>query len=140
MPLWKTKEKDLVRLAGMDAVIFLRFINMCRNMFVVMALAGCGILIPVNYTQSIMSDGVSWVLRLTPQNVWNNGQWGTVIVAWIINLTVLGMLWWNYRQITRLRRDYFDTPEYQSSLHARSLMVCARLAEPKAVLLMPFQC
>lgn len=108
----------------MDAAVFMRFLDMCRNMFVIMAVAGCAILIPINYTKSIMSDNVSWVLRLTPQNVWNNDQWGTVIVAWIINLTVMGFLWWNYRQVLRLRRAYFESPEYQSSLHARSLMVC----------------
>ncbi|CAN8102953.1 unnamed protein product [Discula destructiva] len=123
MPLWKTKEKDLIRLAGMDAAVFMRFLDMCRNMFLIMAVAGCAILVPINYTQSINSDGVSWVLKLTPQNVWNNGQWGTVILAWIINITVLGMLWWNYRQVLRLRREYFDSPEYQSSLHARTLML-----------------
>lgn len=124
MPLWRTKETDLIRLAGMDAAVFMRFLDMCRDMFTIMAVAGCAILVPINYTKSINSDGVSWVLRLTPQNVWNNDQWGTVIVAWIINLTVMGFLWWNYRQVLRMRRTYFDSPEYQTSLHSRSLMVC----------------
>lgn len=113
----------MIRLAGLDAVVFMRFINMCRNIFVVTAIAACAILVPINYTQSINSDNVSWVLRLTPQNVWNNSQWGTVITAWIINFTVLGALWWNYRKILHLRRDYFESPEYQQSLHARTLML-----------------
>lgn len=126
MPLWRTKEKDFIRLAGLDAVIFMRFNNMCRNMFVLMAIAGCAILIPVNYSKSINSDGVSWVLRLTPQNVWNNAQWGTVVCAWIFNITVIGGLWWNYRKVLQLRRDYFESPDYQRSLHARTLVVCAR--------------
>ncbi|PSS05142.1 hypothetical protein BD289DRAFT_449017 [Coniella lustricola] len=122
-PLWKTKEKELVRLAGLDAAIFMRFNEMCRNMFLVMAVAACAILIPVNYLLSIESEGVNWAIRLTPQNAWNNAQWGTVLCAWLYNIAVLGSLWWNYRKVLHLRRDYFESPEYQASLHARTLML-----------------
>lgn len=126
MPLWRTKEKELIRLAGLDAAIFMRFINMCRNMFFIIAVAGCAILIPINYSKSATTSGsVSWIMRLTPQGVWNNAHWGTVICAWIFNITVIGLLWWNYRKVLQLRRVYFESPEYQSSLHARSLMVCS---------------
>lgn len=33
---------------GLDAVIFLRFLRMVRNIFLVLSVFGCGILIPVN--------------------------------------------------------------------------------------------
>jgi len=32
-------------------------------------------------------------------------------------------LWINYRSVTRLRREYFESHEYQTSLHSRTLMV-----------------
>ena len=41
------KEQDLVEKIGLDAVIFLRFLRMIRNMFVVLTILGCVILIPV---------------------------------------------------------------------------------------------
>lgn len=123
MPLWRTNEKELIRLAGMDAAIFMRFGEMCRNVFTCMSVAACAILIPVNWSLSIETQNVNWAIRLTPQNAWNNAQWGTVICAWIYNVTVLGGLWWNYRKVLHLRRAYFESPEYQSSLHARTLMV-----------------
>lgn len=110
-------------MAGLDAVIFLRFINMLRNMFIIMAVIGCAVLVPVNYTQSIRFDSDTWLMRLTPSNVWNEAQWATVLSAWLFNLVVLGFLWWNYRKVLHLRREYFETPEYQQSLHSRTLMV-----------------
>ena len=42
------KEQELVEKIGLDAVIFLRFLRMLRNMFIVLSVFGCGILIPVN--------------------------------------------------------------------------------------------
>lgn len=122
-PLYKTSEKDLIRLAGLDAAIFMRFISMCRNMFLVLAVAGAAIMAPINYTQSVSTDNLSWTLLVTPMNVWNNAQWGSVVCAWISNITIIGLLWWNYRKVLLLRRDYFESPEYQQSLHARTLMV-----------------
>jgi hypothetical protein len=42
------KEQDLVDKIGLDAVVFLRFLRMIRNIFCVVTVFGCGILIPVD--------------------------------------------------------------------------------------------
>jgi len=39
-PVFKTNEDTFVHMIGMDATIFLRFARMCRNMFVVLSIAG----------------------------------------------------------------------------------------------------
>ncbi|KUI68753.1 hypothetical protein VM1G_04279 [Cytospora mali] len=122
-PLWQTNEKDMIRLAGLDAVIFMRFVIMLRDMFLIMAVIGCAILVPVNYTQSVHYDTDTWLMRLTPENAYNNAQWGTVLCAWLFNIVVIGFLWWNYRKVLHLRREYFGSMEYQQSLHARTLML-----------------
>lgn len=122
-PLWQTTEQDLVTLVGLDATIFMRFTRMCRNIFLVLTVIGCCVLLPVNYTQSKGSDGDTWLARITPLNVWEEAQWALVVVAWLMNIIVCGYLWWNYRRVTQLRRQYFESPEYQQSLHARTLMV-----------------
>ncbi|KAK7721331.1 hypothetical protein SLS64_001627 [Diaporthe eres] len=116
-PLWQTTEKDMIRMAGLDAVIFLRFINMLRNMFIIMAIIGCAVLVPVNYTQSIRFDSDTWLMRLTPSNVWNEAQWATVLSAWLFNIVVLGFLWWNYRKVLHLRREYFETTDGMMQLY-----------------------
>ena len=124
-PLWNSSEAEMVGYVGMDATIFLRFTRMCRNIFVILTVLGCGILIPINvkYVDQATKPE-SWLAVITPSNVWGSAQWAQVVFAYITNLTVCGFLWWNYRKVLVLRRKYFESEEYQNSLHARTLMVC----------------
>ncbi|KAI0866460.1 hypothetical protein F4860DRAFT_140837 [Xylaria cubensis] len=123
-PLWRTSEKDLVAHAGMDAAIFIRVMSMCRNIFLVIAVIGTAVLLPIYWTQNSDKDPVQkWFLRLTPANVWNTNIWALVVIGYLFNIVVCGFLWWNYRQVLRLRRVYFESEEYQHSLSARTLML-----------------
>lgn len=122
-PLWSTTEKDVIATAGLDAAVFLRFTRMCRNIFLVLAFFGCAILIPVNYTQNSGTAAQKWFKRITPLEVWGAAEWVQVVMAYLVNSTICGFLWWNYRKILQLRRTYFETEEYHYSLHARTLMV-----------------
>ncbi|KAH8201577.1 hypothetical protein TruAng_004269 [Truncatella angustata] len=123
-PLWNTSEQDVIGHAGLDAAVFLRFARMCRNIFLVLAILGCSILIPVNWTQNSNTSGnQKWFKHITPLEVWNDAQWSQVVMAYLANLTICGFLWWNYRKVVTLRRQYFDSEEYQYSLHARTLML-----------------
>lgn len=101
----------------------MRFTRMCRNMFLILSVLGCGILIPVNYTKTSADKDDSWLSRITPLNVWGSAQWGLVVFIWLVNVIVCGFLWWNYRRVLLLRRQFFQSLEYQQSLHARTLMV-----------------
>ncbi|KAK4100913.1 DUF221-domain-containing protein [Parathielavia hyrcaniae] len=123
-PLWSTSEQDMVNLVGMDAALFMRFTRMCRNIFLVLAVLGCAIMIPINYTNYVtIGDGDQWVLMVTPKNVWGSPQWATVVFAWLLAIIVCGFLWWNYRKVLLLRREYMKSDEYHQSLHARTLML-----------------
>jgi hypothetical protein len=121
-PVLRTTEKDIIFQVGLDATIFLRFLRMCRNIFIVITVIGCGIIIPINLTMSSINNP-SWVVQVTPLNTFGEANWALVVCAWLFNVVVAGFLWWNYRIVLKLRRQYFDTPEYQNSLHARTLMV-----------------
>ncbi|SLM35141.1 Domain of unknown function DUF4463 [Lasallia pustulata] len=129
-PVMRTKEAELVDKVGLDATVFLRFTNMCRNLFLTMSLVGCGILIPINVISS--NKGIAKTISnqtnrafavMTPQFIFGSALWSHVFCAWIFDITVAYFLWSNYRAVTRLRRQYFESPEYQMSLHARSLMM-----------------
>ncbi|KAG5980367.1 hypothetical protein E4U55_004107 [Claviceps digitariae] len=128
-PLLHTKEIVLMQQIGMDATIFLRFTRMLRNMFLVLALIGISILVPVNITSYTRidymgkPDTTEWMLRITPRNSWGQPIWAVVVVGYAFNFVVMGFLWWNYRRVVALRRAYFDSEEYQASLHARTLML-----------------
>ena len=108
---------------GMDATVFLRFTRMLRNMFCMLGLIGLCIMIPVNVTQGANIPGGSGFSIMTPLFVFGGGLWAQVVVAWATNIVVAYFLWHNYRRILALRRAYLESPEYQSSLHARSVMI-----------------
>ncbi|KAG6007716.1 hypothetical protein E4U21_005677 [Claviceps maximensis] len=128
-PLLHTKEVAMMQQIGMDATIFLRFTRMLRNMFLVLALVGISILLPVYITSykeievNGKPDATEWMLRITPRNSRGQPIWASVIVGYVFNFVVMGFLWFNYRRVVALRRIYFDTEEYQASLHARTLML-----------------
>ncbi len=124
-PVVKTKENDLIRHLGLDATVFLRFTRMCRNIFLTLTVLGVGILIPVNVLCGISEafDNISPLARITPINTFDQPNWAQVVVAYAFDLIICGYLYYNYRKVTELRRDYFNSPEYMGSLHARTLMI-----------------
>ena len=133
-PVWKTKEQALVEKVGMDAAVFIRFTKMCRNIFLVLTVVGCAIVIPLNIKgankDGSNGSGISAFMKMTPQFLLGQSFWGLVVCSYLINIVVCGFLWWNYRAVARLRRQYFESVDYQSSLHARTLMVWQSLPAP----------
>jgi hypothetical protein len=126
-PVWRTTEQELVDKVGLDATIFIRFTKMCRNIFLVLSVMGCGILIPVNVIGGKQFNGVgniSSFMKMTPQFMIGSIYWALVACSWVIDIVVCFFLYINYRAVTRLRREYFESADYQNSLHARTLMVC----------------
>jgi hypothetical protein len=125
-PVWKTKESDLVDRIGLDATVFLRFTSMCRNIFLVLSVFGCSIMIPVNMAKGeiSLSRGMSVFATMTPLYVFNRALWSHVACAWTFDVIVAFFMWRNYSAVRALRRQYFQSSEYQMSLHARTIMVC----------------
>jgi len=121
------KEQDLVDKIGLDAVVFLRFMRMSRNIFCVVTVIGCGILIPINVVGGSpfykQWKSIPTLMKFTPQYIFGPKFWAFVIVAYLFQGTVCGFLWWNYRAVFNLRRTYFESQEYQASLHSRSLLL-----------------
>ena len=124
-PVSKTKENVLVDKIGLDAILFLRFTRMLRNIFVSLGLIGLLVMIPVNITMRNkgISGGLDAFAIMTPLYVFGNGLWSQVVCAWAFDIIVCYFLWHNYRRVRTLRRNYFESQEYQRSLHARTLIV-----------------
>jgi hypothetical protein len=132
-PVFKHNENQYVETIGLDATVFLRFARMCRNLFVVLAVLGCGIIIPINVIKGkqlqnqLGANGqgtnTQAVFLMTPQGLFGGIFWAFVGVAYIFNFIICGFLWWNYRAVHQLKRTYLESSEYQQSLHSRTLMV-----------------
>lgn len=120
------KEQELVEKIGLDAVVFLRFLRMIRDIFIVFSIIGCGILIPVSVVGG--SDFQQWsdvatLMKFTPQYIFGKKFWAFVVCAYLFQGTVCAFVWWNYRAVLQLRRAYFNSHDYKSSLHSRTLLV-----------------
>ncbi|KAI9803000.1 MAG: hypothetical protein M1825_002233 [Sarcosagium campestre] len=124
-PLLKTREMHLVDKIGLDATIFLRFMRMCRNLFLVMSFIGCAVLIPANVIGSDpnLKAGLKGFTLMTPLIVKPQALWAQVVCSWLFDVIVAVFLWINYRAVVKLVRANFCSPEYQASLHARTLMI-----------------
>ncbi|KAH9905696.1 putative DUF221 domain protein [Xylariomycetidae sp. FL2044] len=125
-PIIKTREQVLVDKIGLDATLFIRFTKMCRNILIILSLIGCGVYIPLNIVENNANDTTNdnnVFMNLTPLGVWGTACWAHVIVSYAFNSVICFFLWTNYRSVTRMRREYFSSPEYQASLHSRTLIV-----------------
>lgn len=126
-PVVMTKEQQLVDKIGMDATLFLRFGRMSRNIFFCVTVVGCGVIIPLNLiagkSESSGFSDVAIFRKLTPAFVNGNAFWAYVVVAYVFDVIICFFLWHNYRAVLRLRRAYFDSPDYQRSLHSRTLLI-----------------
>ena len=118
----------------MDAVVFLRFTRMIRNIFLILTPLGLVIILPVVLSsgggpaakvkrQITGTKDITKFIRMTPQ--FSNGPrfWAYTFVAYLFDAIICFFIYWNYRKVTELRRRYLKSPEYMSSLHSRTLMV-----------------
>jgi hypothetical protein len=127
-PVFKTNEPEYMHIIGMDATVFLRIARMCRNMFICLAIVACAIILPVNIAKATDVGGdnksiSNIVFLMTPMYLFGQPFWAYVICAYAFDIVVCGFLWWTYRAIHRLRRSFMESPEYQNSLHSRTLMI-----------------
>ena len=126
-PIVSLKESDLVEKVGLDATIFLRFTRMCRNIFFLVTIVAIAVLLPANVISTNKNPNKTinhgFLTSSTPQNVTGAALWVHVVCAWAINIIVAFFLWRNYAAVTRLRRQYFESVEYLTALHSRTLMI-----------------
>ena len=125
-PVLHTKEPELVDKIGLDAAIYLRFLRMLRWMFTAIV-AICGaVLVPVDIAfnlQKVPSQSRDVLSILTIRDVSGWRLWIHVAVTYVVTLIVLAFVWYHWREVVRLRRDWFRSPEYMRSFYARTLMV-----------------
>ncbi|KAI8869634.1 hypothetical protein GQ42DRAFT_123439, partial [Ramicandelaber brevisporus] len=129
LPIWHANDRDILHVSGTDALIFLRFLRLCRKMLGFMAVLGLGALMPFNYfggdTSKINHDPSQFpIMALTLSNVINlNWLWAHVAITYIFTVIVFVYLFLENKHYIRVRQLYFKSPEYQDRVHSRTLMV-----------------
>jgi hypothetical protein len=124
-PIVNTKEPELVDKIGLDAVAFLRFLRLLRWLFASISLLTCAVLIPINIVQTTrnLTGNVNPLLMLTIQNVQGNWLFVHVGVSYIITIIVVFFVNHHWKEMLRLRHNWFRSPEYLQSFYARTLAV-----------------
>lgn len=125
-PILHAKEAELMQTIGLDSVAYLRFLRMCRNMFLCIGVLCCAVLIPVNVVynlKNVKAANRNYLLMLTMENVRGDWLWAHVVGTYLLTLIVFWFVWRNYSAIVALRWQWFRSKTYQEQLHARSLLI-----------------
>jgi hypothetical protein len=123
--VFHTKEPDIIDKIGLDAATFPRFVRMMRTIFLSVAFFDCAILFPTNFPTNI-SYNLKFVdpserdvlSMLTIRDVGGSFLWAHVAIAYTNTAIVITVVWFNWRAMVRLRKQYFLCPEYALSSNA----------------------
>ncbi|KAI8334567.1 hypothetical protein BC941DRAFT_431570 [Chlamydoabsidia padenii] len=130
-----TSDEDLLEKIGYDAVLFIAFIRMLRQLLVIMTIVGVCLLIPLNvlanrFTGSWPPENSVDVLSYATINTTSDKTqinllwyWVHCLGTWGFSLLIYYHLWIHYHKYIRFRQHYFSSLEYQRSSHARTLII-----------------
>ncbi|KAL7317681.1 hypothetical protein PS15m_004002 [Mucor circinelloides] len=137
-PVMYTPDSVLIEKIGFDATLFIQFIRMIRRMLYFMTFIGVCVIIPINIVATSFtgewppSPGVEF-LSISTINYYDgkfhgsngdlNWYWCHAAGTWLYSLIIYIFLWRFYASYVQFRQQYFESDEYQKSMHARSLMV-----------------
>ncbi|CAG8485927.1 16083_t:CDS:2 [Acaulospora morrowiae] len=128
-PALKAPESLLIEKIGLDAVMFLRFISMCRNIFFWLFLLGFCVIVPINVCGTYQDQGgfpdTTNKIEYLSISFLRSQKWFSahVIFTWVFSLIVYYYIYIQYNQYAELKHAYFKSHDYQKSLHSRTLLV-----------------
>jgi len=125
-PLARVKEVELVDKIGLDAVTFLRFNRLLRWLFTGISILTCGVLIPINVTynlKNVDAKNRDFLSMLTIRDVGGNLLFAHVAVTYFITFLICGLIWFHWKKMLVLRRNWFRSPEYLESFYARTVVI-----------------
>ncbi|KAF7729143.1 hypothetical protein EC973_004911 [Apophysomyces ossiformis] len=132
-PTTSTPDDVLLRMIGYDALLFIRFLRMLRKLLYAMTAIGVVVLMPINtVATSLTGDWPPYDLDFLSISTINdktrgNGNvawyWSHAIGTWIFSILIYRTIYQNYGEYVKLRQQYFESEEYQQSMHARTLLL-----------------
>ncbi|KAG0232726.1 hypothetical protein BGW41_001737 [Actinomortierella wolfii] len=128
-PVYNCPDEVLADKIGLDAVVFIRFLRMCRDILLALMVIGCGALIPINVIISkrgLKPEEQEPIQLMTMSGVMDlNWIWAHVGATWVFSLIFIGAIWWNYKKFLDFRIQYYESSEYQNNVASRTLMLAS---------------
>ncbi|GBB83946.1 hypothetical protein RclHR1_01060010 [Rhizophagus clarus] len=129
-PVLKVTEKTLINEIGLDAVMFIRFIKLCQNVFLCLLVFGACIIVPINIFGTYRDNNYDIPSKENPLQILSisylertNWFWAHSVFTWLFSLIVYWFLYREYEHYNKLRIEYFKSDEYRKSLHSRTLLI-----------------
>lgn len=128
-PIVSLNEGYMIEKIGLDAVVFLRFLRLCRLYLGILTVVGCGAIIPLNIIATnklkadLTSEKTNPLLKLTVSGLYGHWLWPHIVISYVFTIVLLILIYTNYMAVIALRQKYFNSDEYQASLHSRTLML-----------------
>ncbi|KAG0320232.1 hypothetical protein BGZ99_004655 [Dissophora globulifera] len=128
-PVWSCPDEVLVDKIGLDAVVFIRFVRMCRNVFLALAIVGCGVLIPINVVFTIRAQPGGQlpsdkIAMLTMDGITDlTWYWAHVACVWFFSLVLYFAMHHGYRTFLKFKIRYYESETYQEEVSSRTIML-----------------
>ncbi|KAF9348695.1 hypothetical protein BGX26_012919 [Mortierella sp. AD094] len=128
-PVWSCPDEVLVEKIGLDAVVFIRFVRMCRNAFLIMAIVGCCVLIPINIiaTKQAQKPGDQPTDRVSMLSIAGftdpNWLWAHVGGSWFFSLIMYFSMYNGYKTFVKFKIRYYESEAYQEDMASRTIML-----------------
>ncbi|KAF9209614.1 hypothetical protein BGZ49_002770 [Haplosporangium sp. Z 27] len=128
-PVWHCSDEVLVDKIGLDAVVFIRFVRMCRNVFFVMAIVGCCALIPINIvaTYQAQPNGAAPTDKVSMLSmagvVDTKWFWAHVAGTWFFSLVLYYGMLHGYKTFVKFKTRYYESEAYQENVASRTIMI-----------------
>ncbi|KAI8050801.1 hypothetical protein BDF22DRAFT_693473 [Syncephalis plumigaleata] len=116
---------------GLDATVFLNFIQFCSHIFFVLGVIVSLVLLPINYS-TYMQRKRTVLLIETEEQEFNFAQlsltaattnkerlWAHAVMCWVVSGVVYYMGYRLFKKIISLRQGLFASPEYSRQVHTR---------------------
>ncbi|OMJ25559.1 hypothetical protein AYI69_g4239 [Smittium culicis] len=123
-----SKEKQL-QVIGLDGYLFLRFIRLCTIQLSIMSFFGIAVILPINYFNGnntfVSGDPNKFLLLyLTLYHITSiKIYWVHVCFAYLYTFIFIYLIYLELRNYISLKLDYFSSPNFQTSISSRSLLL-----------------
>ena len=129
IPAFMANDDDVFYYAGIDALIYLRFLRLCVKISLVIMPYGIAVLLPLNYFGQGELHGLDRVAmsNVAPQS---SKFWAHVISAWAYTLIICYLLYEEWRIYIVYRQEYLTSGRgHQYAVLVRDLpvKVCAKV-------------
>ncbi|CAG8630693.1 13167_t:CDS:2, partial [Ambispora leptoticha] len=108
---------------GLDAVMYLRFLNMALKFLLLNVVVVCSILMPINYFGKGEEKGVQVFSVNNLSNSHYVSLWAHMICTYVVSISWMYLLFVNYWDYMMMRKDHFLNKAKRGSVSARTVMV-----------------